>query len=322
MKKSAKLLLGAAGITGLSAGVSYALTRFFMRTALDRQPPKAVDRVSGLLMGTGSWLGEDLSRQVETGVRRLAGDPGEEVEITGFDGVRLVGHWKAPEHPRRVLVAMHGWRSDWKRDFALGSLFWEEEGCAVLYAEQRGQGQSGGDRMGFGLTERFDCADWAAWAAEKTGGELPVYLCGISLGAATVLMAGALPLPEQVRGIVADCGFTSPRAIWRHVAEHNLHLSYGLRAPYIDRVCRERFGLDTGYSTADALAENTRPVLFIHGAADTFVPVEMTYENYAACKAPKELLIVPGAGHGLSYWVEPDRYKRAVRDFWRRYDGD
>ena len=135
-------------------------------------------------------------------------------------------------------------------------------------------------------------------------------------------MASALPLPEQVRGIVADCGFTSPRAVWRHVTEHNLHLSYGLRAPYIDRVCREKFGLDAGYSTADALAENTRPVLFIHGAADTFVPVEMTYENYAACRAPKELLIVPGAGHGLSYWVEPEKYKKAVRDFWENHDGD
>ena len=321
MNKSAKLLAGAAGVTALAAGVSYAVTRFFIRLALDREQPAVVTKATELVGGTRNWLGEELTEQIRVGMERLAADPGEEVTLTGFDGTRLVGHWKRPSRPKRVLIAMHGWRSDWKRDFALASLFWEQEDCAVLYAEQRGQGNSGGDHMGFGLTERFDCAQWARWAVEETGGALPVYLCGISMGATTVLMASALPLPEQVTGIMADCGFTSPHAIWRHVTEHNLHLPYGLRAPYIDRIYREKLGLgDANYSTVEALAENTRPVLFIHGAADTFVPVEMTYENYAACKAPRDLLIVPGAGHGLSYCVEEEKYKQTVREFWEKYD--
>ena len=59
---------------------------------------------------------------------------------------------------------------------------------------------------------------------------------------------------------------------------------------------------------------------FIHGADDNFVPVRMTYENYAACTSEKHLLIIPGADHAMSYCVEQDRYEKAVKDFWKTYD--
>lgn len=65
----------------------------------------------------------------------------------------------------------------------------------------------------------------------------------------------------------------------------------------------------------------TVPVLFIHGTDDHFVPIEMTYENYKACAAPKRLFIVPGAGHGSSYFVDRDGYERAIKAFWDDYDG-
>jgi len=75
------------------------------------------------------------------------------------------------------------------------------------------------------------------------------------------------------------------------------------------------------YSTLDALKANSVPILFIHGAQDQFVPVDMTYQNYIACTAPKRLLIVPGAGHGVSYLVERNRYEEAIKDFWTDFDG-
>ena len=37
-----------------------------------------------------------------------------------------------------------------------------------------------------------------------------IFLCGISMGCATTLMAAGLDLPDNVKGIIADCGFTSP----------------------------------------------------------------------------------------------------------------
>ena len=85
-------------------------------------------------------------------------------------------------------------------------------------------------------------------------------------------------------------------------------------------MCRKRLLQELeGLSTVKALAKNTAPVLLIHGTADTFVPVEMTYENYMACRGPRQLLIVPGAGHGMSFLLEPERYKQAILQFWQNY---
>jgi fermentation-respiration switch protein FrsA (DUF1100 family) len=69
------------------------------------------------------------------------------------------------------------------------------------------------------------------------------------------------------------------------------------------------------------MKHNTVPTLFIHGAADSFVPIGMTYENYMACRAPRRLLVVPGARHGMSYCVDRENYERVTKDFWRDFDG-
>ena len=193
----------------------------------------------------------------------------------------------------------------------------------MLYVEQRGQNNSGGEYMGFGLTERFDCVNWIDWVNEKTGGKLPIYLCGVSMGASTVLMTAAFALPDNVHGIIADCGYTSPQAIWKHVAQTNLHVTYDeWLSGIIDEMCKERINFSsTDYSCTQALADSHVPVLFIHGTDDTFVPVEMTYENYKACASPKRLLVVPGAGHGMSYVVDRKLYEQAVLQFWNDFDG-
>ena len=75
-------------------------------------------------------------------------------------------------------------------------------------------------------------------------------------------------------------------------------------------------------STVEALKNSKVPVLFAHGTNDHFVPVAMTYENYQACTAPKSLLIVPGADHGMSHYMEKDRYEQTMLDFWERFDGN
>ena len=175
--------------------------------------------------------------------------------------------------------------------------------------------------MGFGQTECHDCLEWIQWASRQYDEELPVYLGGVSMGATTVLMAAGLDLPECVHGIVADCGFTTPYAIWKHVANKNLHLSFGLRGPVADRLYRSRLQIGSeDYSTVEALRRTKVPVLLVHGEDDHFVPVEMTYENYEACASPKRMLIIPGADHGMSYYLAKDAYEEAVRNFWRDFD--
>ena len=141
------------------------------------------------------------------------------------------------------------------------------------------------------------------------------------MGAATVLMAAGLDLPSNIHGIIADCGFTSPHVIWKHVANNNLHIAFGLRGAIADEMLKQKIQMGSDeYSTVEALQSSTIPVMLIHGTDDHFVPVEMTYENYKACAGPKRLLIVPGADHGMSCFVEKDRYEEEIKRFWRDFD--
>ena len=307
------LLTATAGM----AATSHVLTQKLVSLAVDRETEgneKAKERVRRKLQGT--QRNDRLNNEIRSAAEALKECDASEVSITATDGTVLVGHWIPCESPKRIVVAMHGWRSTWFNDFGILAPFLKTSGCSILYAEQRGQNNSGGDCMGFGITERHDCARWIEWVTTREP-TLPVYAMGISMGATTVLMASDLPLSERVRGIIADCGFTSPHAIWQHVGKHNLHLGFGIRENAVRTLCKTRWNGENGdRSAADSLSKTSLPVLFIHGSDDDFVPVTMTYENYKACVSPKRLLIVPGAGHAASYVTDRTAYERSLCDFW------
>ena len=317
-KKAKRFLIGGGGAAAvLAAGsiLSAAMTKNLVDAAMDRDCPSSLGHDRSRL--SGSSVQATSLEQATLAADALEHSETETVEIISHDGEHLVGHWYPCENPGRVILAMHGWRSSWAKDFGVIAPFWHNNGCAVLFAEQRGQCASGGEHMGFGLIERHDCLDWLNWINHRTGRALPVYLAGVSMGATTVLMASGLELPENVVGIMADCGYTSVHEIWKHVLEQNLHLSYRMHGPMADRMCKRKIQMGTkDYSTTEALEGNKVPVLFAHGTDDHFVPVEMTYENYKACRAPKRLFIVPGAGHGMSYFVDRTGYERETLAFW------
>jgi len=319
LTNKAKAFLTGGGIAAASlaacSAASAAITKKLVSSAMDRDAPRTLTQNRSRF--TGSGIRASSLEEAAAAKAALEQQNPQTIAITAHDGTPLVGHWLACEIPRRIILAMHGWRSSWSADFGIISEFWHRQNCSVLYAEQRGQGASGGDYMGFGLIERRDCLDWIDWINRETGGSLPVYLAGVSMGASTVLMASALDLPENVSGILADCGYTSVHAIWKHVTEHNLHLSYGIHGPFADRLCKKKIHTGTkDYSTTEALKTSRTPVLFVHGTEDRFVPVEMTFENYQACRAPKRLFIVPGAGHGMSYFVDRPGYEQETIRFW------
>jgi hypothetical protein len=162
MKKSTKNALIISGVATVGivalAGIYRTTAKYLMKIALEREEPKFVTKGKERLIASGDF--KEIMTKLAEASTSLQGQPHETVEITAYDGTKLVGHWYGNPEAKRVIVAMHGWRSSWSSDFGLIAPFWHQNNCAVLYAEQRGQGGSGGDYMGFGLLERYDCFEW------------------------------------------------------------------------------------------------------------------------------------------------------------------
>ncbi len=318
-KNNIKVLIGS-GIVCLGAAgaslFSYLTTKLWVNIALDRKLPKGIVKRNLSKNKKDDALLFERRKQSE----KLERSNLETFKIISRDGETLIAHLHQSHSDKRIIIAMHGWRSSWTNDFGLISDFWHENDCSVLYVEQRGQNNSSGDYMGFGMIERHDCLEWINWVNAHNEKNLPIYLAGISMGASTVLMASGFKLPENVHGIMADCGFTSADAIWRYIAKKN-KVYYKIRSRTINNLCKKKIRIGTSdYTTLDALKTNTIPVLFVHGTDDDVVPVEMTYENYNACTAPKTLFIVPGASHGASYLIDKNNYENVVKEFWNNYD--
>lgn len=296
--------------------VSHIITKSLIRIAVKRKIPKSMEIMRAKLART--VRASDFQTRINESAHALLEKNIEEVEIKSRDGFRLVGHFYPCENAKRVIVAMHGWRSAWFKDFGMIADFWHNEGCSILFAEQRGQNNSGGEYITFGLMEQYDCLDWINWVNKRTNDHHPIYLAGVSMGASTVLMASGLELPVNVKGVIADCGFTSAYDEWRHVVKVNMRLPYGIRGKVIDLYCKKHIGATSKeISTVESMRKTRVPILFIHGSDDKFVPIEMTYENYKACRSYKTLLVVPGAIHGQSYFVEQEKYESAVRELWK-----
>lgn len=318
-------IFGAAGAmlsaVVISRSLSGAFDRNMVGTALDREEPKAMGKMKRRLKGEGND-DEELLAYCDALGQRLRQKEHTLVRLKSYDGTDLVGHLFPSERQKRVILAMHGWRSCWCRDFGPVAQFFQENDCTVLYAEQRGQGESGGEYMGFGMIERFDCLEWIKWLNANGFADSKIYLAGISMGATTVLMTAGFPeLPENVAGVIADCGFTSAKAEWKYISENNLRVPYDRRGKHVDALCRKRIELDSdAFTTLDAMKTCRVPILFIHGQADSFVPVEMTMQNYEACASPKRVLIVPGANHGMSYFLDREGYEAAVKAFFREQE--
>ncbi len=241
------------------------------------------------------------------------------MEITSFDGLKLCGKF-LDRGAKRTIILMHGYHSAWRGDFGIALPFYLDLGFNVLLCDQRSHGKSEGRYITYGVHEKFDCRDWINELLKKQGEDTEIFLSGMSMGAATVLMAAGLPLPPQVKGIIADCGFTSGYDIVKITAKSINRYIPGFIVDCVNFFCRVfgNFDLKEG-NTQTALQVSQKPILFIHGTHDSFVPCEMTLRNYATCASPKELLIVRGAEHGMSYLLEEDRCRETLKQFVEKY---
>lgn len=248
----------------------------------------------------------------------------ERLELTSYDGLNLVAFFLPASDAKGVVLLMHGYHSLPLREFATLARFYHDMGYHVCLPYQRAHGESEGKYVTFGVKERYDCRDWIFKLDGMFGGEMPIFVEGISMGCATVVMTSGFDnLPLNVRGFIADCGFTTPKdicyyemVVLRHIPALLSKMLLATGGMYTKLFAE--FSLDE-YSTLTALRENRRPMLFIHGSEDRRVPIEMTLANYEVCSEPKGLYIAEGALHAISYLQQEEKYNRLVSDFLQKY---
>ncbi len=258
---------------------------------------------------------EEFRENMEKWARDLRAMPHEEMSITSFDGLTLRGKFYeyAPNAP--IELMFHGYRGTAERDLSGGVARCFQLGRSALLVDQRGCSDSEGNVISFGINEHRDCLAWLDFAIQRFGKDVKIILTGISMGASTVLMVSDKDLPPNVLGILADCGFSSAKDIIKKVIRQ-MGLPAEVGYPFVKLGAKlfGHFDLEAR-SAVEAVKNATVPVIFFHGDGDDYVPCEMSRINYEACASKKKLVIIPRAGHGLSYPVAPDTYLNALREF-------
>lgn len=265
--------------------------------------------------------GEDYDKysdEMINTIKTAEGIPYEEVFITSRDGLKLFGRLYLQNPAAPVHIQFHGYKGNGIRDFSGGMQIALRTGGNVIVVDQRAHGRSGGHVISFGIKERYDVLSWIDYARKSFGENTPIILEGISMGAATVLMASNLSLPDNVKGIVADCPFSSPFKIVADVAKKTVPCSW-LLYPFIVSGAFLFGHFNIFKSSAEKSVSETKiPILLIHGTGDHYVPIEMSRKIYDANPDIVTKIEVEGAPHGLSYLKDNARYEKAFTDFVNR----
>jgi len=248
--------------------------------------------------------------------------PHSDVYMTSFDGLKLHATYfpavKEMGQPgeNKMVICFHGYTGEGLSNHMAIADYFLKHGYAMLLPDARAHGQSEGEYIGFGCLDRKDALGWIGWAMQECGETVKILLHGTSMGGATVLMASGLKLPDNVKGIISDCGFTSPKEVFTHVLNNMYHLPAFPAIQGADFLNKKLAGYGMDECNAKREVQKaTVPILFIHGSADTFVPCSMCDEIYENCQSPKKKLIVEGAAHAESYYKDMEAYEEALTEF-------
>ncbi len=239
----------------------------------------------------------------------------EDIEIKSFDGLTLRGKYFECKKGEPVELLFHGYRGSAERDVSGGI-----ERCFalernVILIDHRASGASDGNIITFGIKERYDCLKWIDYTIERFGKDVKIILSGVSMGAATVVMAAAEKLPENVVCALADCGYSSAKEIICKVMR-DMKLPDKLVYPFarLGASIFAKFDLEET-SPLQAVEKANIPIIFLHGTDDDFVPCEMSERLYERCTNKKAFVPIKGAAHGLAFPVDKDGYIKAVKEF-------
>ncbi len=243
----------------------------------------------------------------------------ETLTVKSFDGLKLVGKYYHFFDGAPIEIMFHGYRGSAERDLSGGVLRCIELKRNVITVDMRGHGESDGNVITFGIKERYDVQAWANFAYQKFGKDVKLLITGISMGASTVVMASSLPLPPSVVGVIADCGYSDASQIIKHVIKQ-IGLPVWLFYPFVKWGAQIFGGFNPEATSPEKEASKSKlPIFFVHGDADNFVPYQMSEQNYNSCTSNKRLEIFAGAGHGLCYPLNPQKYLAYLKEFEEQY---
>ena len=307
-KKAARV---AAVFMGLLAAAEAGSSYYFYRRTMTRNHAK--------MERTMKMAGTDWNQHmpfIKKCKEYMLEQPHKDVWVYSEDNLKLHGTWFPQEEAKKVVICFHGYTSRGMNDYTGLSSYYLKRGYSMLLVDERAHGESEGTYIGFGCLDRLDALKWMDWVIETCGEDVQILLHGTSMGGATVLMASGLDLPSQVKGIISDCAFTSPKEVFTHVLHSMIHLPAFPMMQIADILNRRRagYGLDD-CNAAREVKKAKVPILFIHGSADTFVPCSMCETIYANCASPKKKLIVEGAAHAESYYKDTEAYENAMNEF-------
>ena len=318
MKKAGAILA-----VGAAAGIGmYKFADTFYNFLLDRdyEVPAVIGK---FFTESDAPEGADAER-VSSNMQWLNAQNIEKHSIISDRGSRLQGYHIRPEKPSDVYVfGSHGYRSSGKGEWChYAKHYVEDLGYNMFFVDHQSAGDSEGQYAGFASFESEDSMKWLGYMLDTFGTDIKIILHGISMGSTTVMiMSGKNELPENVKFTIADCGFTSAMDEFMYKCE-SLHIPKYPLLPLIKSLQKKRAGYDFQEDTnALGAVKNARvPMLFIHGDKDKFVPTYMATLLHNACSADyKDILIVRGADHAMSYKVGKEEYEAKVQEFIEKF---
>ncbi|MDT2662669.1 alpha/beta hydrolase [Enterococcus hulanensis] len=240
-------------------------------------------------------------------------------QLTSTDGLKLSAYYlPAEKDQHKTVIIAHGYMGQ-ASDMPQYAKIYHDLGYNVLMPDARGHGKSEGDYIGFGWHERKDYLQWIDRVVKKDP-QSEIVLHGVSMGGATVMMTSGEKLPDNVKAFVEDCGYSSVKGELNYQLKQMFNLPSFPLIPVTSLVTKIRAGYFFGEADAiKQLNKNKRPMLFIHGDQDDFVPYSMLAEVYTATKGPKEQYVVHDAKHAEALSSNPSMYQKKVTEFIQKY---
>ena len=314
MNKTTKLLLGAVGTLAVTYGTWTLIDELLFNKKMVL-PPEVGAKVSGCDM---SHLRELLTNNL-----KWVEDYGYEKHYIKSDrGQNLVGYLMKAEEPSNIYVfGAHGYRSYGKKEFCGFAQYYLSRGINVFFPDHIASGDSDGSHCTFGYYEKEDCMKWLEYMKDTFGDDIKIILHGVSMGSATVcMMSGKEDLPDNVKFTIADCGFTTAKALFKYKMNELKIPDVGLLRG-VNLANKINHGFDfRDIAPVESVAKAKVPMFFVHGKEDNLVPSFMAQELYESCASEyKDILIVSGADHAQAHVGGKQEYEDKIDIFVEKF---